>query len=106
MDSLTFLDRTAKAKPQPLYVLAGEEQFLKRQVIEALRKIVLGPEDDSFGLATFSGDKATFAAVHNELSTLPFLAPRRLVVVNNADSFVQEERQKLEKYVAEPATTG
>ena len=33
MDSLTFIDRAAKAKPQPLYVLHGEEQFLKRHVI-------------------------------------------------------------------------
>ncbi len=106
MDSLTFLDRAAKAKPQPLYVLTGEEHFLKRQVVAALRKIVLGPEDDTFGLAAFNGDKATFAAVHNELSTLPFLAPRRLVVVNNADPFVQQERSKLEKYVGAPASTG
>ena len=37
---------------------------------------------------------ATFAAVHNELSTLPFLAPRRLVVVENAEPFVQEYRQR------------
>lgn len=106
MDSRTFLERAAKVKPHPVYVLHGEEAFLKRQVIAALRKIVLGPEDDSFGLSTFNGDKATFAAVHNELSTLPFLAPRRLVVVENADPFVQEERQKLEKYVGEPAATG
>src|SRR5260370_8801 len=106
MDSLTFLDRAAKAKPQPIYVLTGEEAFLKRQVVAALRKIALGTEDDSFGLSNFAGDKATFAAVHNELSTLPFLAPRRLVVIDNADPFVQQERQKLEKYVAAPAATG
>jgi DNA polymerase-3 subunit delta len=106
MDSLTFLDRASKAKPQPVYVLHGEEHFLKRQVVAALRKIVLGGEDDSFGLSTFAGDKATFAAVRNELSTLPFLAPRRLVVVEGADPFVQQERPKLEKYVAEPAATG
>ena len=99
-------DRAAKAKPQPLYVLTGEEAFLKRQVLVALRKIVLGAEDDSFGFSTFNGDKATFAAVHNELSTLPFLAPRRLVVVENADPFVTQERQKLEKYVGAPAATG
>ncbi len=106
MDSLAFLDRAARAKPQPIYVLTGEEHFLKRQVVTALRKIVLGADDDGFGLTTFAGDKATFAAVHNELSTLPFLAPRRLVVVENADPFVQQERPKLEKYVAVPATSG
>jgi DNA polymerase-3 subunit delta len=106
MDSLAFLDKAAKAKPQPIYVLHGEDSFLKRQVIAALRKIVLGDEGDSFGLSTFAGDKATFAAVHNELSTLPFLSPRRLVVVDNADPFVQEERGRLEKYVAQPAANG
>src|SRR5262249_28773756 len=106
MASLTFLDRASKAKPQPVYVLHGEEHFLKRQVLAALRKIVLGADDDSFGLSTFAGDKATFAAVGNELATLPFLAPRRLVVVESADPFVQQERANLEKYVAEPAATG
>ena len=36
MDSLTFLERLDKAKPQALYVLHGDEQFLKRQVQQAI----------------------------------------------------------------------
>jgi DNA polymerase-3 subunit delta len=106
MDSLTFLDRIGKAKPHSTYVLHGEEQFLRRHVLAALRTLVLGPEGADFGFTTFPGDKATFAAVHNELATLPFLAPRRLVVVENAEPFVTEYRQKLEQYVAEPAAHG
>jgi DNA polymerase-3 subunit delta len=40
------------------------------------------------------------------LTTLPFLAPRRFVVIDQADPFVKEERARLEQYVAAPAETG
>ena len=36
MDSLTFLERPPKGKPQPLYVLHGDEDFLKRRVLDTL----------------------------------------------------------------------
>lgn len=106
MDSLAFLERAAKAKLQPVYVVQGDEDFLKRQVLLALRTVVFGSPEEEFGLSTQSGDKATFAAVRNELETVPFLCPRRLVVVENADPFITKFRPALEKYVAEPAATG
>src|ERR1700722_8524285 len=101
MDSLTFLDRLDKAKPQSLYVLHGNEPFLKRQVQQAIRRLVLGPEDDGFALSVFPGDKASWAAVHEDLRTLPVLAPHRLVVIENADPFVTQERARLEKLFPE-----
>ena len=55
MDCMTFLERAAKAKVQPLYVLHGDEDFLKRLAQAALRTLVLGPEDDGFALSTFPG---------------------------------------------------
>jgi DNA polymerase-3 subunit delta len=106
MDSLTFLDRLDKAKPQPLYVLKGDEEFLRRQVHLALRRLVLGPGDEGFAVSTYPGDKAAWAEVLGDLQTLPFLAPRRLVIVENADPFVTRERGKLEKYFAEVAGKG
>src|SRR5258708_5724150 len=106
MDSIAFLNRIDKAKVQSVYVLHGEEAFLKRQVLAALRRLVLGPGDDGFGVCTFAGDKATFSAVHAELTTLPFLAPRRLVVIERADPFITAERTRLEKYAAAPAAMG
>jgi DNA polymerase-3 subunit delta len=105
MDSLVFLERVAKAKPQPVYVLHGDERFLKRRVLDALRTLALGA-DDAFGPSVFAGDKVAYSAVAGELATLPFLSPRRLVVVENADTFVTRERPKLEKYVAAPPATG
>jgi DNA polymerase-3 subunit delta len=108
MDSLTFLDRVAKATLQPLYVLYGDEPFLKRLVRDALRRLVLGADDDGLALASHPGDRTTWAAVLDDLRTRPFLSPRRLVIVEDADPFVSAERSRLEKYVADldnaPAT--
>ncbi len=106
MDSLAFLDRPRKGKPQPIYVLAGDEDFLKRQVLRALRQSLLGDGDDGFGFSSHPGDKAVWSAIHDELQTLPFLGGLRLVVVEGADPFVTKHRQSLEKYVAAPASKG
>jgi DNA polymerase-3 subunit delta len=99
MESLTFLERAAKARPLPLYVVHGDEDFLKRQVLRALRTLVVGPDADDVAISTHPGDKATFAAVHDEWETVPFFNPRRLVIVENADPFVTRYRANLEKAV-------
>jgi DNA polymerase-3 subunit delta len=105
MDSLAFLAKPPKGQPLPIYVLAGDEDFLKRQAGAVLRDWVLGGED-AFGLSEYPGDEADFARIRDELQTLPFLGPRRLIVINNADPFVSAFRPQLEKYTAQPAATG
>ena len=57
-------------------------------------------------LSAYDGDRVSFATVRNDLATVPFLSPRRLVIVDNADPFVTNERKKLEKYVGEPSPNG
>jgi DNA polymerase-3 subunit delta len=106
MDSLAFLERGGRGEPLPIYVLHGDEDFLKRRVVVALRQRVLGEGSGEFSFSTHAGDKATFAAVADELETLPFLSTYRLVVVEAADPFVTKHRAALEKYVAQPAKRG
>ena len=106
MDALTFLQNPAKTPLQPVYVLTGDEAFLKRQLLKALRQRLLGVEENPFGWSAFPGDKATWPAVHGDLTTLPFLGPRRVVVVDGADPFVTAARARLEKYMADPAASG
>ncbi|MFO0929475.1 MAG: DNA polymerase III subunit delta [Gemmataceae bacterium] len=103
MDSLTFLERQGKLEPQPVYVLHGDEEFLKRQAQRAIRRLVLGDQDDGFAFSSYPGDRAVWAVVNDELHTLPFLSPRRLVVIEAADPFVSRERPRLEKYFADTA---
>jgi len=104
MDSLAFLERIERAKLAPLYVLHGDEAFLKRRVLQALQVRVLGSE--RMGVSTHAGDKATFAEVYDELQTMPFFSSRRVVVVENADPFVTRYRALLEQKVRLLPETG
>jgi DNA polymerase-3 subunit delta len=106
MDSMTFIEGSGKATLLPLYVLYGDEPFLKRQVMKLLRLLVLGPESDDAGMSVHAGDGAVFAAVYDELQTVPLFSPRRLVVVEDADPFVTQFRATLEKKVKELPATG
>jgi DNA polymerase-3 subunit delta len=106
MDSLAFLERAGRIKPGPLYVLHGDDAFLKREVLKALRERALGAENDDTAVSRQTGDKATFAGVWDELETVPFFHPRRLVVVEGADPFVTRFRAVLEKRIRELPATG
>ena len=106
MDSLAYLGKPP-AKPQAVYILHGDEDFLKRQCREVLVAKALGDGDASFALSNFVGDKnLAFSTIRNELDTLPFLSSVRVVVVEQADPFVTEHRPALEKYVAAPSKIG
>jgi DNA polymerase-3 subunit delta len=106
MDALTFLERAPRTKRQPVYVLHGDEDFLKRQALAALRTLCLGSEGDEFGFSVHAGETATWSDLRSELETAPFLGSCRVVVVDAADPFVTRHRAALEKYVTEPAATG
>lgn len=106
MDALQFLDKTAKSKRQPVYALTGDEDFLKRRVRERIVATALGQADPAFAVSIYQGDKLDFSTVRNDLDTLPFLSPCRIVVVDNADPFVTNNRPALERYVEKPSTAG
>ena len=56
MDSLTFLAKKAAAKIQPIYIVHGDEDFLKRQVLQTLRALVLDEQNDDFAMSAYAGD--------------------------------------------------
>ena len=97
MDALAFLEKPPAALA-PLYVVHGDEAFLRRLAIEALRNQAVG--DDESAVSGFAGDNTEFAAVWAVLTSAPFFAPKRVVVVAEADPFVTKYRSLLEKKVA------
>jgi len=105
MDALALLAKPP-AKIGSLYVLHGDEPFLKRQVTRALRAQLLGPDADEQSTSVYSGDKADFAQVYDELSTVAFFFPRRMVLIDGADPFVTKYRALLEKRINEMPATG
>jgi DNA polymerase-3 subunit delta len=51
-------------------------------------------------------DEARIADVLDELRTLPFLAPRRVVLIKDAEPFVKENVSYLENYLDDPSPSG
>jgi DNA polymerase-3 subunit delta len=108
LPALGYLAHPEKHPARPVCVLFGEEAFLKQHVLALLRKQVLTGDDGEFSYRSFLGVEIEDPrAVFDELGTVAlFGGGQRLVVVNEADSFVTKNRATLEGYVAKPTATG
>jgi DNA polymerase-3 subunit delta len=94
-----FLQAPGKFPPGGVCVAFGDESFLKRLVIRQLRQTVVQDEDVPF--ASFEGPTAEWRDVMDELSTVSLFGGggRRLAVVNDADRFVTNYRDRLEQHL-------
>jgi len=101
-------ESTSKTKKEhkPIYIIAGKEDVSVNTECEKLLEKLLEPQQRMTGL--FNADPAQVSAseVLDELRTLPFLTERRVVLVKNADKFISENRELLEKYFDNPCPTG
>ncbi len=104
----TLLADPDKHPAGPVCAVCGDEPFLKREVIAALRRQVLGGGEDDFSLTTFAGrGGVALRDVLDSLATVSlFGGGRRMVVVEEADDFVSANRAELEDYVAKPHRSG
>ncbi len=89
---------------KPVYVLHGDDEFLKDQNRRRIVADIIGSTDPQLCVSTFDAT-VELAAVMDELRTLPFLAPHRVVIVREADVFVAANREPLERYCESPCLT-
>lgn len=93
-------------KLPPVYVIFGGEPFLEREAVEKIIRDVLGDDRDKMAIAEFDGDGAELADVLDECRSMSLLCSTRLVFVRDADPFISEHREALEKYLESPSPTG
>lgn len=106
MKATEFLENDRPGALAPVYALFGDEPFLKREVLDALKERVIGDQDPSFALGFHDGSTATFADVRDDLSMPSFAGGKRLILVENADEFISHHRSSLENYLQKPASAG
>jgi DNA polymerase-3 subunit delta len=90
----------------PVYVVFGAEDFLKGQAIRRLLDGLLKPDERAMCLSEYEGPSAELATVLDDLRTLPFLGPRRVVILRDGDPFITAHRQDMEEYLNSPSSTG
>ncbi len=107
LTALDFLSHPDKHSVASICAVFGDDAYLKREVLVALRRQVLAGDEAEFSLATFVGKEVQLREVRDALATVSlFGAGRRLVMVEEADAFVTQYRSELEEYVARPAQGG
>ncbi len=105
--AVDYLPRPEDHAPQPVCALVGAEAFLVREVLVRLRRAVLGDQHAELSQSVFAGLKAEWHEVSDTLATRAMFGPgRRLVVVEQADKFIERNRDTLERYVQHPIPAG
>lgn len=89
-----------------IYVIHGKDDFLVNTECENLLDELVTPEQRMTGLLDADPEKANPADVLDELRTPSFFAPKRVVLIKDADDFISENRQLLEKYFDNPSSCG
>ncbi|MEM6798433.1 MAG: DNA polymerase III subunit delta [Planctomycetota bacterium] len=102
-NGIDFLLAPKATPPGSLCAVSGDEAFLKREVLHAIRRQVCGDDQGDFAWNVFSGREAEWRDVHDALSAVSlFGGGVQAALVEDADSFVTAHRQQLEDYVAKP----
>ena len=90
-------------KFKPVYLLYGEERYLRRQYRERLRKALCG-EDDTMNTHFYEGKNISVGEIIDLAETLPFLAERRVIFITDSGLF-KAGGEKMAEYLASPNET-
>jgi DNA polymerase-3 subunit delta len=91
----------AEGRLRPAYLLLGEEPLLREDALRALRAAVLGGAGDAFDFERLEGARLGAGALRDALRTLPVLAPRRLVLLDEPEGTRGAAADALPELVAE-----
>lgn len=86
-----------------IYLLYGEERYLKKQYTDKLRKALCN-EGDDMNTHFYEGKNVPVGEIIDLAETLPFLALRRVIFISNSGLF-KSGGEKMAEYLAEPNET-
>ncbi len=111
-----FINKSQEFSRLPLYIISGSEYFLKRMVLAEIKKMFFMNGGEEQGLLLFygndpgkrkSGDSyeglgldsvnggASFSDIFEEIGTASMFGGYKLVIIENADNFLNTNQQNL-----------
>lgn len=89
---------------RPVYLLFGEEDYLKNQYKNRLRKAILS-EEDTMNFSSFQGRTTDVRKLIDQAETLPFFAEHRMILIEDS-GFFKNASPELAEYIPQiPAET-
>lgn len=92
------LNLIKQEKTSPVYLLYGEENYLKEDILKKCRNRLLDSACRELNYKIFYGDKLTINEVINDLETLPMISKHKLVVIKEAEKINKNDEKKLVNY--------
>ena len=89
---------------KPVYLLYGEEAYLKKQYKDRMTKAIL-PDGDTVNYAYYEGKGINPGELIDLAETMPFFAERRLIVVENSGFFKNATPELADYIKTMPDTT-
>lgn len=92
-----------KAEYKKIYLLYGDEAYLKKQYKNKLKNAICG--DDTMNYSYFEGKDCDTSEIKGICETLPFFADKRLVIIENS-GFFKSANDTINEYIENvPDTT-
>lgn len=88
---------------KPVYLLYGEESFLKKSYKNRLRQAITDGDDMNFNY--FEGKNIDLDQLMNLADTMPFFAEKRLIMVEDSGLFKSGGAEKLTEYLPQMPDT-
>ena len=89
-------DDIKKGEFKSVYLLYGEEEYLKKQYRDRLKNAIVG--DDTMNYSYYDSDNASVKDIIDVCETMPFFAQKRLVVMENT-GFLMSSNEELADYI-------
>ena len=99
----SFLADISNKDYKQLYLLHGEEAYLKHQYRDKLKEALMDGAD-TMNYHYFEGKEVVIPALIDLSETIPFFADRRVIVIENSGLFKQGGEQ-LAEYLGQPSPT-
>jgi DNA polymerase-3 subunit delta len=101
MHATEFLAAKQPIDVKGVLVLYGAERFFRHEVLQRIPGA--SGEEADLSLTRMAGGDAELRDVMADLKTVSMFGDQRIVLIEEADDFVSENRPALEKYVTQPA---
>ncbi len=104
MSDKKILEELEKNLPAPVYLFHGIGVLVEEFAAKVVKRLFPEGADD-FNYNVFHASTSDPDEIINTANTLPFMAPRRLVVVKEAGVFKAAQKKTFERYLADPSPT-
>ena len=85
-----------------IYFLFGEDEFRSRQKVEQIKeKFFKDSQNPSLNFARFRKEDLNFAKIKSQAATAPFLAKKRLLILEEIFEAPKDFREELYEYLSE-----